>query len=163
MGLHGNAATGRIAAFARVGPVGPQAVQRIRYEGQWFYLHANLAERIGSDLFTLGGNCTDRFADVARLGAQQDFAGIFRWRHVVGCHHADDTFHRQRFAGVDTQYPAVRQRAAVYLAEDHAVDTIVFRVLRLAGDLAVNVRGREILADQVISHDCLSPNTCSTR
>jgi hypothetical protein len=73
-------------------------------------------------------------------------------RHVLGGENAEHALELERGRRVDLLHPGVRHWAAQDAAEHHAVGTIVFRVLRLAGDLAVNVGRREILADEIICH-----------
>ncbi len=111
-----------------------------------------LLERVRGELLGVGRDRENRLADEHGLVREDRVLRHREARHVVGREHAVHARHRKRRARVDTGYARVRQRAREKLAEHHAVDAEVLRVLRAARDFGFDVGRGEVLAEQLVGH-----------
>ena len=156
-----------VALGPRIGRVGPQRDEGV--DGKWQRLEVdlNFLDRLRRGELVDGGDGQYRLALVQRLVRQGVFTeraglnhravvgdAVRRAGQVVGGQNPLDPGHRERGAGVDARDPRMGQRAQQELREQHAVRTVVFRVLRSARHLGDEVRGRVIVPDVLVfSHD----------
>jgi hypothetical protein len=153
-----------VALRACVRTARPQTFNGIDDEGQRLELDVDRFDRERGGELVDGSDGENRLAVVERL-VRQAALGLRRGlhafaecaacsgaRHVVGGENRLDALHGQRSARIEPRHARVRHRAAEQLREQHALDAIVLGILRLAGDLGDEVGGREVLADQFVSH-----------
>ena len=129
-----------------------QAIEGIDDERERLVLNFDQVDCILSELLGLGRDRKNRLADVMRLVGEDRIVGRRERRHVGGGENAENALELERGRGVDLLHLGVRVWASEQAAEHHAVGAVVLCVFRLAGDLAVDIRWGEVLADQIIGH-----------
>ena len=141
-----------VALAARVGAIGPQALDRIGHEGQRLDVEMNQLDRLGGNLLADGRHGENRLTRVERLVGQAVLGGAVQLRHIVGRDDGADTRQRHRASAIDAEHARVRALAEHQLAEEHAVGAKVFGVARAAGDLGDDVRRDVVGAHEPLCH-----------
>ena len=98
-----------VAADARVGPAGPQAVQRIDDEGQRLELDLDFLDRLGRGELVDGGDGQDRLALVDRLVGERLLAFQVRLNRLAEV--GDDVGGRGEFVGGEDRLSRQASRA----------------------------------------------------
>ena len=142
------AALGGVALLAGVGAPGAQALQRIHHERQGLEVELHPGDGVLGRGFVHGGQRRDRLAHVVGGVGQDGVAGRLDFGHLVGGQDGNHPVHRECLRSVDGAHPRVGHGAGDEAAEEHAVGAEVLRVTGPSGDLAYDVRRREIPADQ---------------
>jgi hypothetical protein len=76
--------------------------------------------------------------------------GVGWRRQIVRCENRSYAGHRQRFARIDTLYPAMGHQAEEQLREQHTFGAKIFRVFRLPCDLRIQIGSHIVLANQLV-------------
>ena len=136
----------RVAIRARVGSARAQALQRIHRERQRLEVHLDLGDRVLCGRLVDRGDRQNRLAHVMGLVGEDGVPGCRNRRHVIGGQHGHDALHPQCFRRIDAAHPSVRHGTQEQPAEQHAVGTKIFCVLRAPRHLGPQIGWHEVLA-----------------
>lgn len=141
-----------LPSLRALGPSGRRLFERIEGEGKRLEIDLDGLDSLRRGQLVDRGDRQDRRADEKRLIGQDRRLRRHELRYVMRRQHANNAFHRERVRYVDLSHPRMRHRAREELAIEHAFGAHVLGIGCLAADFGRQIRGHEVLADQLVSH-----------